>query len=151
MSVKASTVVAVVEIGRPVGEVYRRWTDLDDLPELLPSVERVERLSDDMTHWDARVGGLRRSFYARTVEDVPDECISWESTAGREHNGTVVFAPLSSDRTRVTLRVVWTPKSLLERISAGLGVDRGIAQHDLGRFKNGLEVMDTDDPPALPP
>ena len=44
-----STMDAIIDIDRPVDEVYRRWTDFDDLPDLLPSVERVERVDDQVS------------------------------------------------------------------------------------------------------
>lgn len=143
-----STMDAVVDIDRPVDEVYRRWTDFDDLPDLLPSVERVERVDDDVTHWDARVGGLRRSFYATTVEEIPNQQISWTSDAGRQHNGIVMFTPLTSDRTRLELRLAWVPESFLERTGARLGIDRQIAERDLARFKQRVEDDPTFEPPA---
>lgn len=143
-----STMDAVVDIDRPVDEVYRRWTDFDDLPDLLPSVERVERVDDDVTHWDARVGGLRRSFYATTVEEIPDQQISWTSDAGRQHNGIVMFTRLTSDRTRLELRLAWVPESFLERTGARLGIARQIAERDLARFTQRVEDAPAIEPPV---
>ena len=143
-----STMDAVIDIDRPVDEVYRRWTDFDELPDLLPSVERMERIGEDVTHWDTRIGGLHRSFYAMTVEDIPNQRISWESEAGKQHNGSVAFTPLGPDRTRLVLKLVWVPESFLERTGARFGIDRGIAEHDLGRFKQGVEGKGTPDHPV---
>lgn len=122
----------------------------EELPELLPSVERVERIDDRLTHWDTRVGGLRRSFYAVTVEDVPNERISWESDAGKQHNGSVTFTPLGPERTRLMLRLSWVPESFLERTGARLGVDQEIAERDLSRFKRGVEAEGSSEPPPAP-
>lgn len=143
-SIMISTMDALIDIGRPVEEVYRRWTDLDALPDLLPSVERVD---DDVTHWDARVDGLRRSFYATTLEEIPNRQISWTSDAGKRHNGIVMFTPLDPDRRRLELRLVWVPESFLERTGARFGIDRQIAEHDLQRFKQRVETDPALDPP----
>ncbi|WP_460005287.1 SRPBCC family protein [Microbacterium xylanilyticum] len=147
-SIMISTMDAAVEIAKPADEVYRRWTDFEDLPALLPSVERVERVDDDVTHWDARVGGLRRSFYATTVEDIPNQQISWTSDAGKQHNGIVMFTPLGPDRTRLELRLVWVPESFLERTGARLGIDRQIAERDLLEFKHRVEDGQESEPPV---
>ncbi|MGN8024588.1 SRPBCC family protein [Microbacterium sp. 22242] len=149
-SIMTSTTDAVVDIAKPVAEVYRRWADLEELPEILPSVERVERIDDRLTHWDTRVAGLRRSFYAVTVEDVPNERISWESDAGKQHNGSVTFTPLGPARTRLVLRMSWVPESFLERAGARLGVDQEIAERDLSRFKRCVEDAGTAEPPPVP-
>src|SRR5438309_6430534 len=137
------TVKKSVEVDVPVRVAYDQWTQFEEFPRFMDSVEEVQQLDDKRLHWRARVGGRVEEWDAEIAEQVPDKIIVWRSTSGARNDGIVRFVPLGASKTKVELEMHWDPKDVTERIGDALGADDARIQGDLGRFKKFIEERRT--------
>jgi uncharacterized membrane protein len=99
-----------VTINRPVSEVFRYWQTVENLPRFMKHLVSVTRTAAETTHWIARTPrGQKVEWVAQTVEEKPDEVISWQSLPGSdlENAGSVRFKPAPGGRgtiVKVTLK-----------------------------------------------
>jgi uncharacterized membrane protein len=128
-----------VEVDVPVRTAYDQWTQFEEFPSFMGGVEEVRQLDDTNLHWVAKVGGRRREWDARIVEQVPDQRIAWTSTGGVRNGGVVTFAPLDEGRTRVSVSMDFEPDAPIEAIGHRLGLDRRRVRADLERFRELIE------------
>jgi uncharacterized membrane protein len=90
-----------VRIEAAVGDVYRFWRRLENLPAFMKHLTRVTETSDRTSHWVAEApGGLVASWDAEIINDVEDELIAWRSLPGSEVAvaGSVNFKPVRNGR-----------------------------------------------------
>jgi uncharacterized membrane protein len=85
-----------LQIGRNVEDVYRAWTNLEELPRHIEYINDV-RVNGDTSHWEATVDGKEFKWKAKTVQVVPNEAIGWKSVTGPKHTGRISFSPLGED------------------------------------------------------
>ncbi|MEV7342840.1 SRPBCC family protein [Streptomyces sp. NPDC093544] len=135
-----STIEASVDVQVPVRTAYNQWTQFESFPRFMDGVRRVDREKSTLTHWVTRCGGVTREFDAEIVEQRPDERLVWRSLDRPRHSGTVTFAPLDDDLARVTLRIDFAPRGLLERAGDVAGVVHRRVHSDLKNFKEFIEV-----------
>lgn len=128
-----------IECDVPCGVAYNQWTQFESFPSFMEGIEQVEQLDDKRLHWVANVGGRRKEWDSEIVEQVPDEVVSWRSTAGPLNNGSVTFTALEPSRCRVTLILTYEPEGGLEKVGDALGVVSARVQGDLNRFKEFIE------------
>jgi uncharacterized membrane protein len=129
----------------PVEIAYNTWTKFEDFPKFLSEVESVTQVSDVLTEWKVKVGGVEREFEAQITEQHPDERVAWNSTGGQvDHAGVITFHRLDADRTRLTVQLDWEPKGLLEHAGATLGVDNRAIKNELRHFKDFVEAGNAD-------
>lgn len=134
-----TTITSDIDVDVPVRTAYEQWTQFESFPEYLSGVEEVKQLGDALTHWVVNVGGVRREFDARIVDQVPDDHIAWSSVGEVRQEGRVTFRPLDGGGTRVELTMAWEPETFTEKAGAALGVDDMIVKRDLQRFKEFIE------------
>ena len=102
-----------VTINRSPEEVYAYWRELENLPDFMKHLERIEVIDDRLSHWVAKapiVGSVE--WDAEIIEDRPGELIAWESRSGSQvwNSGEVEFRRASSDRgTEVHVRLEYSP------------------------------------------
>lgn len=128
-----------IEVDAPVRVVYDQWTQFEEFPRFMEGVESVRQLDDTRLHWVAEVGGKRKEWDARIVEQVPDRRISWMATGGAANGGTVTFESLDASRTRITLVMEIAPEGVTENVGDALGVPDRRVKGDLERFREFLE------------
>lgn len=77
-------VKTTVSLNKPRSEVYSFWRKLENLPQFMKHLEKVEELDDARSKWTAKgpagVGSI--SWEAEIVEDHQNEFISWRSLPG---------------------------------------------------------------------
>ena len=128
-----------VEVNVPVRVAYDQWTQFEEFPRFMEGVDSVKQLDDKRLHWRAKVGGKVEEWDAEIYQQDPDRVIAWRSIAGARNEGTVRFAPLGPDKTKVELELHWEPLGVLERVGDVLGADDMRVQGDLNRFKEFVE------------
>lgn len=128
-----------IEVDVPVRVAYDQWTQFEDFPRFMDGVERVEQVTDKTLRWTASVAGRQKEWMADIVDQTPDQRIAWKSTDGAENAGAVMFAPIGSDRTEVTLRVDAEPDGAIETAGDALGFLQRRVHGDLERFKDHVE------------
>jgi uncharacterized membrane protein len=128
-----------IEVERPVRTVYNQWTQFEEFPRLMKGVKKVSQLDDQRLHWEAEIAGKDKEWYARITDQVPDQLIAWQSEGGEYNSGTVTFAPINSNRTRINLQLTYDPEGFVEKTGDALGVVSSRVENDLERFKDFIE------------
>ena len=100
-----------VELDVPVSTAYNQWTQFEEFPQFMASVEEVHQLDDTHLHWRANVAGKAKEWDAEITEQIPDERIAWRSTGGVGNAGVVTFDPIGAEPTRVTLQMDYEPQT----------------------------------------
>jgi uncharacterized membrane protein len=138
VSGRDNTIVTAVEVDAPVRTAYERWTQFEQFPSFMSSIDRVEQIDETHMRWTATVAGVTREWTARITEQTPDERVAWASEDGGP-DGVVTFHRLSDSRTRVTVQIGYRPDGVGEQAGNLLGIDSIQVQQDLRRFKDALE------------
>ena len=134
-----STIEESIDVDVPVATAYNQWTQFEEFAKFMDGVEEVRQLDDTLLHWVATVGGKRREWDAKIVEQRPDERIEWRSIEGKDNSGVVTFQRLSPDSTRVNVRMEYPPEGAAEQAGSALGLDKRRVRADLERFKQLVE------------
>jgi uncharacterized membrane protein len=141
-----SQAIETVDVNVPVSVAYNQWTQFEEFPKFLSYVESITQVTDTLTEWKVRVGGVEREFEAVISEQHPDERVAWNSTGGEvDHAGVVTFHKLSDTETRVTVQLDWEASGLLEHLGSALGVDNHAIKKELGQFKEYIEAKGSAD------
>jgi uncharacterized membrane protein len=146
-SSKGIRVKSAITVGRPVSEVYGFWRNLENLPRFMSHLESVELVDDTRSHWSVLgPAGVRLEWDAETVEDRPNELISWRSLLGGQVKtaGYVRFRPAPGNRgTEIVVEMRYDPPGgVLGASIAKLFGESGqeVVSRDLQAFKNVMEV-----------
>ena len=78
-------------------ELYTFWRRYENLPGVMPHLERVEEVDFKLSRWTAKaLGGVPITWIAETINEVPFETIGWKTLPGEaiQHAGSVVFKRL---------------------------------------------------------
>jgi len=136
-----------VTINRPVEELYRFWRNLENLPQFMPHLESVDRVTDTLSRWRARgPGGKIVEWNAEIINEVPNQVIGWRSIEGSDvvSAGSVHFDDAGPGRgTHVRVRMQYSPPGgkIGAAVARLLGRDAATEiREDLRRFKQLLET-----------
>ena len=136
-----------VTIGKPVNEVYEFWHNFENLPRFMRHLESVRVITPSRSHWKAKApAGKTVEWEAETIEDVPNEKISWRSVEGSDvyNAGTVTFAKAPRGMgTEVRVEMEYDPPfgklgskiAMIWREEPGQQI-----QDDLRHFKQVMEI-----------
>jgi len=127
-----------IEVNLPVSTVYNQWTQFAEFPHFMNGITSITQLGGDRMLWVAEIGGIRRQWEAKVLEQVPDRKVAWAATEGATNAGSVSFTDLG-DRTRVELYLEYEPEGLVEKVGDKLNVVENQAEGDLDRFKAFIE------------
>ncbi len=140
-------VKSAITIGRPIGEVYGFWRNFENLPRFMSHLQSVQELDGRRSHWTALgPANMRLEWDAETVEDRPEELISWRSLPGGQVDtaGYVRFRQAPKNQgTEVVVEMRYDPPGGVVGASiAKLFGESGqeVVNRDLQAFKNVLET-----------
>jgi carbon monoxide dehydrogenase subunit G len=128
-----------IMVNVPVSTVYNQWTQFEDFPQFMGGVKQVTQLGDDRLEWVAEIGGVRRRWEAKILEQIPDQKVAWAATEGATNAGAVTFEDVGGDQTSVRLTLEYEPEGLVEQIGDKLNIVEKQAEGDLERFKEFIE------------
>jgi uncharacterized membrane protein len=134
-----STIEQSIDVAVPVRTAYNQWTQFEDFPRFMESVEEVRQLDDTHLHWRTKVGGREKEFDAEITEQRPDERIAWSSTQGVDQAGVVTFHRVDDGCTRIMLQLEAEPEGAVEKAGDALGLLKRRVKGDLERFKDMIE------------
>jgi uncharacterized membrane protein len=127
-----------IEVHAPLNEVYNQWTQFEEFPKFMDTVERVEQKDETHLHWTVNIAGRTLEWDAEVVEQEPDTVIAWKSTSGPSNSGRVQFEG-HDDHAHVTLDMDVEPDTATERAADMLGLLQRQVRQDLERFKQLIE------------
>ncbi len=134
-----STVVDWIEVDVPISTAYNQWTQFEEFPKFMASVEWVKQIDDTHLRWRAVVGGKMKEWEAEITEQIPDQRIAWRSTGGVQNSGVVTFHKISDSRTRVLLQMDYLPESFAEKLGDAVGGVKLTTKGNLNKFKHLVE------------
>ncbi|TLM82651.1 SRPBCC family protein [Pseudarthrobacter sp. NamE2] len=123
----------------PVSTAYNQWTQFEEFPHFMGGVKSVTQLTDDRLEWVAEIGGIRRQWEAKILEQVPDRRVAWAATEGATNAGAVDFEDVGGGQTSLRLTLEYEPEGLVEKVGDKLNVVERQAETDLQRFKEFIE------------
>ncbi|WP_457973598.1 SRPBCC family protein [Arthrobacter sp. D1-17] len=123
----------------PVSTAYNQWTQFEDFPHFMGGVKSVTQLSDDRLEWVAEIGGVKRKWEARILEQIPDRKVAWAATEGATNAGSVEFEDVGGGQTSVKLFIDYEPEGIVEKVGDKLNVVEHQAESDLQKFKEFIE------------
>jgi uncharacterized membrane protein len=85
-----------LQIGRPVDDVFRAWSDFEHLPRLVRLIEEV-RVQGKRSHWKMRLNGRSFEWDAELTQSIPNQALGWKSVSGPKHTGRINFSSLGND------------------------------------------------------
>ncbi len=140
-------VVESITIKRPRHEVYGFWHNFENLPRFMAHLESVHVLDEKRSHWKAKApAGTTVEWDAETIEDRPNELISWRSLEGSEipNSGSVQFKDAPGNRgTEIRIEIQYQPPGgKIGALFAKLFGEEPKQQvkGDLRRFKQVMEI-----------
>ena len=128
-----------VTVDVPVRTAYDQWTQFEEFPRFMGGVESVKQLDDKRLHWCAEILGKKKEWDAEIVEQTPDRVVSWRSTSGAPNSGTVSFTDQGGSKTKIDLRIDFTPEDAADKAGDVMGVLDRQVDGDLKRFKEFIE------------
>ena len=102
-----------ITINRPIGDLYRFWRNLENLPRFMRHLESVEAITETLSRWRARAPANRVvEWNAEIINEVPNQVIGWRSIEGSDvvSAGSVNFDDAGIGRgTHVRVRMQYSP------------------------------------------
>ena len=97
----------------PVGDVYRFWRRLENLPQFMTHLDRVTEGADCRSHWvTSGPAGLTVEWDAEIINEVENKVLAWRSLAGSDvvTAGSVNFDAARGGRcTQVSVHLQYAP------------------------------------------
>jgi uncharacterized membrane protein len=133
------TIEKSITVDVPVRTAYNQWTQFETFPHFMEGIEEVRQQDDKRLYWRANIGGKTEEWNAEIIEQTPDQRVAWRSTSGAHNAGAVSFQPQGPNQTRLTLRMDYDPKGVVENVGDALGLVERRIEGDLNRFKEFIE------------
>ncbi len=130
----------VIEVNRPVSDVYDQWTQFEEFPSFMTGITEVRRFDERYVHWRADIWGKEKQWFAEITEQQPGRLISWKSVSGAPNAGTIRFKPLGPYRTRVRVVMAYEPDGVIERLGESLGLMSARVQSTVEDFRDFIET-----------
>ena len=97
----------------PVETLFSFWREPSNLPQVLPFIERIERIDDRRSHWVVQgPAGTELEWDAEVIDEVPLDTIAWRSLPGADVSsaGSVRFKPVDGGRaTEIVVTMQYVP------------------------------------------
>jgi uncharacterized membrane protein len=134
-----------VTVSGDAADVFNVWANFESFPYFMKYVNKVHKTGPRTSHWEVRGPlGMTVEWDAETTRLEPSQRIGWNT---KDHDGTittsgeVVFAPLDTGQTHVTVTMSYTvPGGKLGEAVAQLFSDPAARlEEDLRHFKEYVE------------
>jgi len=135
----ATKVEKSVVVNVPVETAYHQWTQFEEFPHFMGGISEIRQLDDTTLNWVAEIGGVRRQWTARILEQTPLERVAWAATEGATNAGAVYFSAAGPGQTAVRLELEYEPEGIVEKVGDKVGIVERRVEADLGRFKSFIE------------
>lgn len=142
---RAVDIQKTITIQRPVEEVFRFWSNIENFPRFMSHLKEVRDLGNGRSHWVATApAGFAMAWDAVITQYLPNQVIAWRSEPGSTvaNAGVIRFQSAPEGGTRVDIRLSYNPPGgALGHFAAMLfGADaKSAMDEDLVRLKSLLE------------
>ncbi len=147
MSARPVRVETSIIVNRSPEECYGFWRNYENLPRFMKYVNAVRAVAERRTYWRAEApGGIPIEWYAETMDDVPNQRISWRSIPGSDifTAGEVRFERAPGGRgciVREQMEYSFPGSRIGSAFARLIGKEPGqMANKDLRRFKQIIET-----------
>lgn len=131
----------------PIGEVYRFWRQLSNLPRFMSHLQGVTETGDRTSHWVAAgPAGMSIEWDAEIINDMENDVVAWRSLPGSEvaSAGSVSFKEVRGGRsTEVAVHLQYAPPAGKAGVALAALFGREPSQtirEDLRHLKQWLEA-----------
>ncbi|MFP5213171.1 MAG: SRPBCC family protein [Acidobacteriota bacterium] len=146
-SARSVKVERTVTIEKTPEELYRFWSNLENLPRFMDHIESLEKIDDKRSHWVVKGPmGLRIEWNSELTDQIENKQLGWRSIEGSqvESSGLVQFTPAPGGRgTEVKVTLTYHPPGgiLGAKFAKFFGEEPSIqVRESLCRLKQLLEV-----------
>lgn len=128
-----------LQVGRPIEEVFRAWSELQGLPRYVPMVQRIA-VQGKRSHWVVNAAGRVVEWDATLTQKIPNQALGWKSVNGPKHTGRINFARLGND-TLVHVVMNYAPPAgaITSGVVEAFGRIEGVLEQALREFKAAVE------------
>lgn len=85
-------------------ELYRRWRDVESIPQWQEQIEQVVRTGETTSHWIMQFGDKKIEWDSEVLADEPGKRIAWRSIGGDSQNaGEVIFDAAPAGRGTIVI------------------------------------------------
>lgn len=128
-----------VEVPVPIEEVWKLWSDLEQMPRWMQWIDSVHILEDDpsLSRWRLASRSFEFSWLSRMLRVIPHQIIQWESVDGLPNRGAVRFYDRHGEsivRLTVAYAIPGIVGKLMDNLFLGRVVESTI-QADMDRFR----------------
>ena len=115
-----------IVVNAPAAEVYRRLLRLEELPQFITSITKIDTINHTRFSCTSIINGEEVKGDVLIMMRVPDRRIAWQAVSDHFRVGVVFLDPLLRDATRVSVKV----RSIIEPV-----ILTGVLRHYLRNFK----------------
>lgn len=133
-------VEASIEVNGTRENVYGLWARFEDLPRFMTGIDEVWPVTNRRLRVLGKVAGKTRRWSVQVVEEAPYERIVWQSVDGLAIAGSIRFADVGQNKTRVLLQIDVDPATWMGKAGANMGLLKYRLNTDLRRFKDYMET-----------
>ena len=92
-------------VNRPVSHVYARWLLFEDLPLVVDSLCRLQKIDDTHFVFTLSVDGVERQTRVAVLLRVPERRIAWQAESKTFETGVLLFDTVPDKSTEVSVRI----------------------------------------------
>src|SRR6476661_9593960 len=119
-----------IVVNAPAAEVYRRLLRLEELPQFITSITKIDTINHTRFSCTSIINGEEIKGDVLIMMRVPDRRIAWQAASEHFRVGVIVLDPLPGGTTRVTVKV----RSIIEPV-----ILTGALRQYLRNFKQLIE------------
>src|ERR1700730_9780153 len=94
-----------IVLNAPVGDVYACCSRFEELPRCITSLQDVQKIDETHFSFTSLLDGKEYRTVLQIVLRVPERRIAWQAMPDNFPRGVVLFEPLSSRTTEITVRL----------------------------------------------
>jgi uncharacterized membrane protein len=82
-----------IEVAAPIEHVWNLWQNLELMPRYFKWIESVQILEDspELSRWKLGTRTFEFTWLARSLQEIPNQIIQWESVDGLPNRGAIRF------------------------------------------------------------
>jgi uncharacterized membrane protein len=82
-----------IEVAAPIDLVWSLWQNLELMPRYFKWIDSVHILEDtpELSRWKLAVKTFEFTWLARSLQEIPNQIIQWESVDGLPNRGAIRF------------------------------------------------------------